>query len=93
MGMSTHVVGFVEPDEDYKAKVAAWKACKKAKITAPPELERLFDGNEPQDAGMEVNIEAATRRYDGGHREREGYDVDVTALPQGVKIVRFYNSW
>ena len=92
MGMGTTIMGFVPPDAEYAKKVAAWKACEAAGVEAPRELMLLFDGNEPQDCGMEVDIKAAVtecRPFDGA----EGFDVDITKLPKGVHVIRFYNAW
>jgi hypothetical protein len=91
MGMSTHVVGFVKPDDDYAKKVAAWRACEAACVTPPNELIKLFDGNPPQDAGMNVDITQAVSSWNNDYAS--GYEVDITKLPSGVRIVRFYNSW
>jgi hypothetical protein len=91
MGMSTHVVGFVAPDAEYLKKVKAWRACTEAGVQPPPELVKLFDGNEPQEAGMEVNLGRAVSPWSGN--AAQGVEVDVTQLPKGVRIVRFYNSW
>lgn len=93
MSMSTRIVGFVEPDADYQRKVAAWKACKAAGISPPPELDKLFDGAAPDDAGMEVKIADTAITRHSPYDCADAWDVDITKLPKGVRVVRFINSY
>lgn len=89
MSMSTSVVGFIPPDSTWEKMRAVWDACAAAGVDPPGEVSDFF-GDEPPDAhGREVELP---------HREwkaemREGVEVDVSALPPNVKVVRFYNSW
>jgi hypothetical protein len=87
--MSTHVIGFVPPDERWQEMKAVWDACKAAAIDVPAEVENFFDGADPDPAGQEVSLPA--REWSG--RGRGGYELDVAAIPSQVRTIRFYNSW
>lgn len=89
MGMSTHVVGFSPPDDEWKKKKVVWDSCVAAGVQIPEDVLKFFDYKEPDDAGREVAIEA--RRWSGG--ESEGYEVVLADLPPGVKVIRFFNAW
>lgn len=89
MSMSTHVIGFAPPDEKWQAMKAIWDSCKAAKIDPPKEVEKFFDYQEPDPAGVEVKIPALEWSDDC----REGFEIDVEKIPAHVKVIRFYNSW
>jgi hypothetical protein len=92
MGMSTHVVGFRPADDEWYRKTAAYRACADAGVAIPAELETFFGGEDPLDQpGYEVNIKAAVSPYSAD--SRSGYDIDLSKLPPGLKIVRVYNSY
>lgn len=89
MGMSTHVVGFVPPDQTWIEMKRAWDACKEARVPIPAEVEKFFQWNAPDDAGVEIALPVRSW-YDDS---REGYEIDVCLIPEHVKTIRFYNSW
>jgi hypothetical protein len=89
MGMSTHVTGFAPPDERWVKMKAIWDACGAAGIDVPDEVDGFFGGEAPDPAGVEVEL--TLRKWRDG--EREGYELDVSAIPPQVKTIRFYNSW
>ena len=89
MSMSTHVIGFVPPDERWQAMKAVWDACKATGIGVPAEVEIFFDGEDPDPAGQEVPLPAR----EWSDQSREGYELDVAAIPSQVRTIRFYNSW
>lgn len=96
MGMSTHVVGFKPPDDKWRKMKAAYEACQMAGIDPPEEVEDFFDGEPPDDNGVEIDESALAES--GALREwkdeyREGFEIDVPKLPPDVTVVRFYNSW
>lgn len=88
MGMSTHVIGFVPPDETWQKMKAIYDACEAAGIEPPQEVEDFFDG-EPDPQGQEMEIPHRKWEADA----REGFEIDVSAIPPQVKVIRFYNSW
>ena len=92
MGMSTHVVGFRAPDENYEKMKNAWNACEAAGIEIPNEVYDFFEGQDPNDIpGVEVNIRDAVSEYRGDMQE--GFTIDVSKLPKDMRFVRVYNSW
>jgi len=91
MSMSTYVIGFRPPDEEWKKKEKAFNACMEANVEVPDELRDFFGGDYPDEAGVEVDVKEATEEY---HDEsRSGFQVDLQKLPKGIKYLRFVNSW
>lgn len=92
MGMSTHAVGFRPPDKQWKKMKRIWEDCEEAGVSIPKEVEKFFQGESPGDApGMEIDLGEAVTRYNA--EMCDGYEIDVTKLPEGVKIIRVYNSY
>lgn len=89
MSMSTHVIGFKPPDAKWKKMKEVWDACEKAGIDPPKEVSEFFNYENPDENGVEVELDAAEWGDDG----RQGYEIEVSKLPKGVTIIRFYNSW
>jgi hypothetical protein len=93
MGMSTHVQGFRPPDDKWKAMKAIWDACEAAKVPPPAAVAEFFGHTAPDPAGVEVNIERTPACRPWSDESRSGFEVDVSKLPPGLTIVRFYNSY
>lgn len=91
MSISTHVVAFRPADERWQSMKAIYDVCCKADVTIPEEVLDFFDNEPPDEAGVEVDIDEAVRGWSDD--SREGFEVDLTKLPYGVKILRFYNSY
>ncbi len=92
MSMSTRAVGFRPPDSQWKKMKAAWEACEAAGADVPAAVEQFFGEEPPGDRpGMEVPLGDACVDYAG--ESESGYDVDVSKLPDSVKVIRFCNSW
>ncbi len=102
MGMSTHVVGIVPPDDEWQKNVAAFEACAAAGITPPNELYRklgLDVGTTqlPDPLGLVISeyddpaLKAAISEWRDDMRE--GHTIDLELLPKRFKLVRVYNSW
>lgn len=92
MGMSTHVIGFRKPDAKWNKMLAARNACTDAGIAIPDDISDFFEWEHPRGRpGMEVRINEAVTPYSDDMKE--GYEVDVSKLPEGVSVVRFYNSY
>lgn len=92
MSMSTHVIGFIPPDEQWQKMKAIYDACIDANVKIPKEVGEFFDYVNPKDMpGREVDIKKSIRPYSAN--SREGFTVDITSLPKNVKWVRFYNSY
>ena len=52
MSMSTSVVGFVPPDEEWKKMKAVWDACANADVETPNDVDDFFSGKEPDKNGQ-----------------------------------------
>lgn len=92
MSMSTHVTGFIPPDEKWEKMKKVWIAAVDANIEIPREVEDFFDGQDPRDMpGREVRLGNAVMEYRGD--AVEGYEILLDKLPENVKTIRFYNSW
>jgi len=89
MSMSTHCKGFRPPDEKWKKMKAIYDACEKADIGAPKEVYDFFNGEEPNEHGVEVNI--PTKPYCA--EMCDGVVIEVDKLPKGIKTIVFYNSY
>jgi hypothetical protein len=91
MGMSTHVIGFVPPDAEWKAKKLAYDSCKAAGVDPPTKLQDFFGWSVPDEHGREADLGDSLREWRDDYRQ--GYEVEIAKLPQNVKVLRFYNSW
>jgi hypothetical protein len=68
---------------------AIWDACKAASVPVPDEVVNFFDGEDPDPAGVEVELPA--REWSDEYRR--GFELDVAAIPRQIRTIRFYNSW
>ncbi len=93
MGMNTHVIGIRPADAEYKKKLAALEACEEAGVEPPTELRKFFGGERPNRHGMEVKIEDHECVTTYRDESRDGYTVDLQLLPEGIRFIRFYNSY
>jgi hypothetical protein len=91
MSMSTRIVGFRPPNEKWKKMKAAWDACEAAGVMPPKDVRDFFEGDEPDAAGVVVDIRQAVTPVD--KNMTDGFDVDITKLPKDVNIIRFENSY
>jgi hypothetical protein len=88
--LETRICGFHPADEEWHRMNAVWEACKKAKVPVPQEVEVFFNHRPPfEQYGVEMQIPAAVREFKDDVSEL--YEVDLSKLPQNVKIVRFYH--
>lgn len=96
MGMSTHIVGFRPPDEQFKNMLSAYKACEAAGIDPPEKVVKFFNHVTPDEAGVEINLQypklhPCVKKWKS--EDGDGFEINVTKLPEGLKILRVYNSW
>lgn len=90
MGMSTHVIGFKPPDEKWQQMKDVWDSCEMAEVAPPEEVSEFFDWDNPDERGVEVDLKAEEWADDSC---RSGYEICLDDIPEGVKYIRFYNSW
>jgi hypothetical protein len=93
MGMSSHVVGIRPADDDYKKKLAALEACEAAGVEPPIQIRKFFGSARPNRTGEEVILDKHECVQTYRDESREGFTVDLQLLPEGVRYVRFYNSY
>ncbi len=93
MGMSTHVVGFAPPDEKWKRMRSVWEACESAGVSAPHEVIEFFNGQYPDEQGIEVNLERHECCSKHNDETRDGFEIDLRKVPANVQYIRFYNSY
>jgi len=92
MGMSTHVVAFREADLKFKEMKKIWEMCDSNDIVIPDEVDAYFDGEWPKNMeGVEININEAVSEYN--FNCQQGFQVDLSKLPKGVRTIRVYNSY
>ncbi len=89
MSMSTHVIGFAPPDEQWEKMKAVWDACRLAKVPVPPDVEKFFNYEAPDDEGVKIELPIREWRDDSA----QGFEIDVDSIPKHVKTIRFFNSW
>jgi hypothetical protein len=98
MSMSLHVEGFIPPDAKFQKMFEVYRACEKAGVDIPAEVDEFFNGETPDAAGVRVSLTSAksdgesmykdaVKEYEGD--EGMGYDVDLRKLPADIKILRF----
>lgn len=93
MGMSMHVVGFRAPDEEWKKMKEVFDACDKAGIDIPEEVIEFFNYEDPDEAGVLVELKEIGALEEWADEGRSGFQVDISKLPKRLKYIRFYNSW
>jgi len=96
MGMSNHVLGVRDLDGRFAKMMAAKLACDAASVGYPDEIYKYFKcPGECEDylrQEMEsVDITDAVSEY--SKDEMDIFEVDLSKLPEGVKAVRFKNSY
>lgn len=91
MSMSTHIKGFRPPNEKWRKMKAVWDACSKAGTSIPVDVLNFFNGESPDERGQDVNIKEAISDYTDDMKD--GYEIDITKLPEDVTIIRVYNSY
>jgi len=91
MSMSTNVIGFRPPDEEWLKMKAVYDACEKAGVEIPDGVCSFFNYERPDRKGVKVDINDILEKYQDD--SSSGYEIDLSKLPKGLKILRFYNSW
>ena len=92
MGMSTSVIGFREPDEEWKKMKKVYDTCRSAGVEIPHSVDEFFNGEPPSDVGIEVDIKDICEQY-APHDVAEGFKIEIAKLPKSVTHVCFWNSW
>lgn len=92
MGMSTHVIGIKPPDARWSAMRSIYQTCEEAGVEVPWEVLDFFNGVKfecIEPTGVVVDV--PNKEYEGS--DQSGLEIVVADIPDGVKVLRFYNSW
>lgn len=93
MSMSTFVYGIKPPDDTWRKMKAVWDACSEAGVEPPEAVIDFFDDTQPDSLGVVVDLDKhdAVIEYSANMEHR--FEVDITALPDDIKVIRFVNSY
>lgn len=93
MGMSTDVVCLRDnKDKEYQAKLKILLSCQEANIDPPKEVDEYF-GGDGIDCDPEYPLEVKFEPREYSDESSSGLEIDIDKLPNGVKTIRFCNSW
>lgn len=98
MGMSTHIKAFIpDTDPEYVKHKEILQVCNKHNVTLPKETSKYFDNLYPNevllDNKLEIKLEPNVHFTRWREDSSEGFELDLTKLPNGITKLRFYNSW
>lgn len=92
MGISLFVTAFKPADEKWFRMKAVWDACGAALVPIPKDVSDYFNGEAPDDSGVEVELvygrSEALVEYSDDYRG--GYEIALDKLPKDVKTIRVY---
>ncbi len=91
MGMSSHVIGFKPPNEKWKQMKQVRESCLAAGISIPAEVDKFFDYEEPDEAGVQVKI--PVHESSDSRSCSDIFEVYLKDIPKDVTILRFINSY
>lgn len=95
--VSTRIMGVIPKDEKYEIMLRVFDVCREAGIKCPEEVVDFFQLDDfsrdyvPPHDGMEVDLrETDIVERTGNEIYRGGacYDIDVSQLPENIKIIR-----
>lgn len=89
MSMSTHIIGFIPPDDKWEAMKEAYDACRLAGVGIPEEIMEFFNYQAPDPQGVEIELSTS----EWSNESSKGYELRVVDIPKNVQVIRFYNSW
>ena len=92
MSMSTGVILLRDKDDaQYQKYLKVLDACIEGGVPIPEAVEKYFggEGEENPEFPLEIDFEPDTWAKDGS----AGIDIHLDKIPEGVKTIRFYNSW
>lgn len=100
MSTSYNCYGFKPPDEKWLKMKEVWDACTEAGVEVPDKVWEFFNGEDPDDAGVEVHLGSQYSR-NKNHEccqwfeefGQHGFNIDISKLPPDVKTIRFKASY
>lgn len=94
MSSDLRIIGFKPPTEKWKKMKAVWDSCTEAHIGIPDEVIEFFDGEEPSENGVALDMKELGKSVtEWSDADQMGYEVDLDQLPKDIKILRFYLSY
>lgn len=96
MSMASFVSGIRDLDGKFAKMMKAKLACEEAGAAYPAEVREYFKCPEESEDTLRrdmesVDINDATSEY--SRDATDVFDVDLSKLPEGVKVIRFENSY
>lgn len=97
MGMSTQVVAFRDMDGEFAKMLEVKRFCEAHHVSYPAEVDAFFKGKADysedvlREEFLEIPLGDALSKWEDD--DADGYEVDVSKIPVGVKTIRFSNSW
>ena len=89
MSTTIFVYGFRPPDERFMSMKKVYETCKEAGVKIPKEVVDFFENDLPPDSlGVKVDIDEWVT--DSQDDYWDGLEIDLTKLPEDVKVLRFY---
>jgi hypothetical protein len=93
MSMSKYVQGIREPDERWRQMKTVWDTCRAAGVAVPEEVERFFNWEPPDEAGIVVELDPHPSVKEWGDDHRDGFEVEIAKLPPNITKLRFVCSY
>ena len=97
MSMSTVVEGFIPPDKKFQEMLAVYRSCQAAGVAPPQQVISFFNGEEPDEAGVRINLSYDKRHKDAvreySNADCSGYEIELAKLPKDIKLLRILNCW
>lgn len=95
MGMSMHVSGFKPADQKWNKMKAIWDACYDAQEVVPENVQKFFNGDPPDKSGVRVELDNHECCIDWIDKDAcaDGFEIDISKLPNDVKTIRFFCSY
>lgn len=88
MSATLGIYAFRPPDAEWTKMKAVWDACQAAAVEIPAEVSDFFNGEEPDPAGVLVDLQPVLKPRGGPYCET-GCELAVADIPAGVQTLRF----
>lgn len=93
MVQSIHVYGIRPSNEKWKLMKAIWDACESGGVPVPVLVDQFFNNERPDPAGVLLELRAPIVQEWYDVDMKLGVEVDISKLPDDIKIVRFVHSY
>lgn len=99
--MSTKIKGFIsDTNVEYQKHKKVFLACKEAGVDLPKQTAEYFGSDSVDvveddllEGKLEMKLQLGVHFTNYSADMQDGFEVDLTKLPQGVTKLRFYNSY